>query len=51
VAGPDAINDGMIPVRLPYPDREKSLNREAVEAAIARQNGATINTPVWWDMH
>jgi len=51
VAGPDAINSGMIPVRLPYPDREKSLNREAVEAAIARQNGATINTPVWWDTH
>jgi len=49
VAGPDAINDGQIPVRLPYPDQEKSLNREAVEAAIARQNGATINTPVWWD--
>jgi hypothetical protein len=50
-AGPDAINDGHIPVRLPYPDREKSLNREAVEAAIARQGGATINTPVWWNTH
>lgn len=49
--GPDAINDGLIPVRLPYPDREKSLNREAVEAAIARQGGATINTKVWWDTH
>lgn len=49
--GPDAINDGLIPVRLPYPDREKSLNREAVEAAIARQGGATINTRVWWDTH
>ena len=50
-AGPDAINEGHIPVRLPYPDREKSLNREAVEAAIARQGGATINTPVWWNTH
>ena len=50
-AGPDALNDGQIPVRLPYPDRERSLNREAVEAAIARQNGATLNTPVWWDVH
>ena len=50
-AGPDALNGGLIPVRLPYPDRERSLNREAVEAAIARQNGATLNTPVWWDVH
>ena len=47
-AGPDAINDGLIPVRLPYPDRERSLNRTAVEEAIARQGGATINSPVWW---
>ncbi|TFH64616.1 MAG: SusD/RagB family nutrient-binding outer membrane lipoprotein [Gemmatimonadales bacterium] len=47
-AGPDAINDGLIPVRLPYPDRERSLNREAVEAAMARQGGATLNSPVWW---
>ena len=47
-AGPDAINDGMIPVRLPYPDRERSLNRTAVEEAMARQGGATINSPVWW---
>lgn len=49
--GPDAINDGLIPVRLPYPDRERSLNREAVEAAMARQGGATLNSPVWWDTH
>ena len=50
-AGPDALNDGSIPVRLPYPDRERSLNRDAVEAATARQNGATLSTPVWWDAH
>jgi hypothetical protein len=49
-AGPDAINDGLIPVRLPYPDRERSLNRTAVEEAIARQGGATINSPVWWHL-
>ncbi|HKJ03598.1 MAG TPA: SusD/RagB family nutrient-binding outer membrane lipoprotein [Longimicrobiales bacterium] len=50
-AGPDALNGGLIPVRLPYPDRERSLNREAVEAAIARQDGATLSSPVWWDVH
>jgi hypothetical protein len=49
-AGPDAINDGLIPVRLPYPDRERSLNREAVEEAIARQGGATLNSRLWWDV-
>lgn len=48
--GPDAINDGLIPVRLPYPDRELSLNAQAVQAAMARQGGATLNSPVWWDV-
>jgi hypothetical protein len=48
VAGPDALNDGMIPVRLQYPEREHALNRLEVEAAIARQAGASMNTPVWW---
>ena len=48
--GPDAINDGLIPVRLFYPSSEESLNRTAVEAARARQGGATLNSPVWWDV-
>jgi hypothetical protein len=47
-AGPDALNDGRIPVRLEYPERERTLNRAEVEAAIARQGGATLNSPVWW---
>lgn len=46
--GPDADNDGRIPVRLFYPGLEESLNRAAVEAAKARQGGATLNSPVWW---
>jgi hypothetical protein len=49
-AGPDALNDGMIPVRLEYPERELALNRAEVEAAISRQGGATRNTPVWWQV-
>jgi hypothetical protein len=48
--GPDALNDGRIPMRLQYPERERSLNRVAVEAAISRQAGATMNTPVWWNV-
>jgi hypothetical protein len=51
VAGPDALNDGRIPIRLEYPERERTLNRVEVEKAITRQSGATLNTPVWWDVH
>jgi len=49
VAGPDALNDGRIPVRLPYPTIEESLNGDALQAAKDRQGGATLNSPVWWD--
>ncbi|MHB1168996.1 MAG: SusD/RagB family nutrient-binding outer membrane lipoprotein [Longimicrobiales bacterium] len=48
--GPDAENDGQIPLRLFYPASEESYNREAVEAARARQGGADLNDPVWWDV-
>jgi hypothetical protein len=48
VAGPDALNNGQIPVRLEYPEQELALNRVETEAAIARQGGATLNSPVWW---
>jgi hypothetical protein len=48
-AGPDALNDGRIPRRLPYPSSEQSLNAANVEAAKARQGGASLNSPVWWD--
>jgi len=48
--GPDAKNDGQIPRRLFYPASELGLNRAAVEAAKARQGGATLKSPVWWDV-
>lgn len=48
-AGPDALNEGRIPVRLPYPTIEQSLNRVALEEAVSRQGGAGLNRPVWWD--
>jgi hypothetical protein len=47
--GPDVQNDGLIPVRLFYPASEQSLNGAAVEEARARQDGATMNSRVWWD--
>lgn len=44
--GPDALNDGLIPVRLPYPAVEQSLNGASL-AQVA--GGASLNDRVWWD--
>lgn len=46
--GPEALNGGLIPVRLPYPQRELSLNGANVQEAIDRQGGASLNDPLWW---
>ncbi|HEX6964715.1 MAG TPA: SusD/RagB family nutrient-binding outer membrane lipoprotein, partial [Gemmatimonadaceae bacterium] len=43
--GPDALNDGLIPVRLPYPSIEQQLNSANLDAAISRQGGASLNDP------
>lgn len=40
---PSGQNDGLIPVRLPYPYDEYSANQENVP-------NTTINTRVWWDV-
>jgi hypothetical protein len=47
-AGPDALNDGLIPIRLPYPQREESLNADNLQQAIDRQGGASLNDRIWW---
>lgn len=49
VPGPDAENDGLIPVRLPYPTSEASRNGTNLQAAKDRQSGAGLNSPLWWD--
>ncbi|HET7274492.1 MAG TPA: SusD/RagB family nutrient-binding outer membrane lipoprotein [Longimicrobiaceae bacterium] len=51
VAGPDALNDGLIPVRLPYPQSEADRNGENLAEAVARQGGAGLNDPLWWDVN
>jgi hypothetical protein len=48
--GRDALNDKRVPVRLPYPVSEQSLNKENNDAAVARQGGAGLNNRVWWDV-
>lgn len=47
--GPDAENNGLIPVRLFYPSSEESLNAAAWQEAMQRQGDPTENTRVWWD--
>lgn len=49
-AGPDNTNNDVIPVRLPYPVEEQSINRSNLTAAVERQGGATIDDPIWWDV-
>ncbi len=48
-AGPDAINGGVIPVRLPYPSVEQALNGANLSQAISNQGGASLDDPLWWD--
>lgn len=47
--GPDAQNDGRIPLRLPYPDSERHRNGANLQAAIDRQGGSSLNDPLWWN--
>lgn len=49
VAGPDNLNSGRIPRRMPYPSLESSLNGANYNAAVSRQGDITINGRVWWD--
>lgn len=39
-----------IPVRLPYPTLEKSLNQAHYGEAVARQGADDLLTHVWWDV-
>lgn len=48
----DNLNNGMIPVRLPYPSSEQSVNGANLQEAVSRQGLSSSdpwNTPVWWD--
>jgi len=48
--GPAAITSPqVVPRRLTYPVSEQSFNNTALQAASARQGGATLNGRVWWD--
>jgi len=44
-----SLNNGLIPVRMPYPAEEEALNAENYNQAASATNGNDINFPVWWD--
>ena len=44
-----SLNDGLIPVRMPYPAEEQALNADNYQAAAAATNDNSLNAPVWWD--
>ena len=44
------INEGKIPIRVPYPSDESATNPSALAAGIGLLGGADgMNTPVWWE--
>jgi hypothetical protein len=44
-----SLNNGLIPIRLPYPVEEASFNTDNYGEAAAATNDNSINAPVWWD--
>lgn len=50
IPGPDAVNDGRVPVRFQYPNDVKSTNSENYNTAVQRMGPDNINTKLWWDV-
>lgn len=44
-----SLNNGLYPVRMPYPADEQALNFENYQTAAAATDGNSINVRVWWD--
>ena len=42
-------NNGLYPVRMPYPQEESTLNVDNYNAAASATNNNSINTKVWWN--
>ena len=45
-----SLNQGLYPVRFPYPADEQALNLENYRQAAEATDGNSINVPVWWDV-
>jgi hypothetical protein len=44
-----SLNNGLIPVRMPYPPEEASLNSENYKSAETATNGNSLDVKVWWN--
>ncbi|AJR02531.1 SusD/RagB family nutrient-binding outer membrane lipoprotein [Siansivirga zeaxanthinifaciens] len=44
-----SLNNNVIPVRMPYPAEEATLNAENYNRAASNTNNNSIDSPVWWD--
>ncbi|MBN8825407.1 MULTISPECIES: SusD/RagB family nutrient-binding outer membrane lipoprotein [unclassified Spirosoma] len=43
-----SLNNGLIPVRMPYPGTESALNAVQYKKAADKTQNNSINIPVWW---
>jgi hypothetical protein len=44
-----SLNNGLVPVRMPYPTDEEALNSSNFSIASSNTNGNSVNAKVWWD--
>ena len=44
-----SLNNGLIPVRMPYPAEEATLNQENYKVAETATNGNSLDVKVWWN--
>ena len=44
-----SLNNNLLPVRMPYPPDEETLNYDNYIQAAQTTNNNSINVPVWWD--
>ena len=53
IAGPDNLNNDKIPVRLPYPQSEQSVNGANLSAANSAQSlgSEPFNVRLFWDIN
>lgn len=43
-----SLNNGLIPIRMPYPNSESALNGVEFKKAADKTQGNSLNVPVWW---
>ncbi|AUP80560.1 SusD/RagB family nutrient-binding outer membrane lipoprotein [Flavivirga eckloniae] len=50
IPGPDAVNEGKVPVRFQYPNSVKSTNNANYLEAVKNMGADDLNTRLWWDV-